>query len=240
MARFFIDRPVFAWVIAIMIMGIGLLSVFSLPVSQYPEIAPPSVSISATYPGASAETIENTVTQVIEQQMTGLDGLRYMKSQSTSSGAASITLTFETGTDPDIAQVQVQNKLSQAQSLLPEAVQRQGVTVRKSAASFLMVVALISQAEDDAALDQVDLSDYLTSNVVDEISRVEGVGEVQVFGSPYAMRIWLDPSKLAAFELSSSDVIAAVSAQNAQISAGQFGALPAEQGQQLNATITAQ
>ncbi|SDD97652.1 efflux RND transporter permease subunit [Rhodospira trueperi] len=240
MARFFIDRPVFAWVIAIMIMGVGLLSVLSLPVSQYPEIAPPSVSVSATYPGASAETIENTVTQVIEQQMTGLDGLRYMESESTSSGLASITLTFETGTDPDIAQVQVQNKLSQAQSLLPEEVQRQGVTVRKSAASFLMVVALISQAEGKAALDQVDLNDYLTSNVVDEISRVEGIGEVQVFGSSYAMRIWLDPSKLAAYELASSDVIAAVSAQNAQVSAGQFGALPAEQGQQLNATVNAQ
>jgi HAE1 family hydrophobic/amphiphilic exporter-1/multidrug efflux pump len=240
MARFFIDRPVFAWVIAIMIMGIGVLSVLTLPVSQYPEIAPPSVSISAGYPGASAETIESTVTQVIEQQMTGLDGLRYMSSTSTSSGAASITLTFETGTDPDIAQVQVQNKLAQAQSLLPEVVQRQGVSVRKSAASFLMVVALISDQTAEKQLEQVDLSDYLTSNVVDAISRVEGVGEVQVFGSAYAMRIWLDPSRLAAFELAPSDVIAAVSAQNAQISAGQFGSLPAVAGQQLNATITAQ
>ncbi|MQX38104.1 efflux RND transporter permease subunit [Roseospira navarrensis] len=240
MARFFIDRPVFAWVIAILIMGIGLLSVLSLPVSQYPEIAPPSVNIAARYPGASAETIENTVTQVIEQQMTGLDGLRYMSSTSTSSGSASIQLTFETGTDPDIAQVQVQNKVSQAQSLLPDVVQRQGVTVRKSAASFLMVVSLIAEGEDAADLDQVDLSDYLASYVVDEISRIEGVGEVQVFGSSYAMRIWLDPAKLAAFELAPTDVIAAVSAQNAQISAGQFGALPAADGQQLNATITAQ
>ncbi len=237
MARFFIDRPVFAWVIAILIMGIGALAIWTLPVSQYPQIAPPSVSVNATYPGASAETVENTVTQVIEQQMTGLDGLRYISSSSTAAGAATITLTFETGTDPDIAQVQVQNRLSQATPLLPEAVQRQGVTVRKSAAGFLMVIALIS---GDGALEQVDLSDYLASSVSDEISRVAGVGEVQVFGSPYAMRIWLDPSKLAAYELAPSDVTAAVAAQNAQISAGQFGALPAVEGQQLNATVTAQ
>ncbi|KAA5606023.1 efflux RND transporter permease subunit [Roseospira marina] len=240
MARFFIDRPVFAWVIAIMIMGIGVLSVLSLAISQYPQIAPPAVSISATYPGASAETIENTVTQVIEQQMTGLDGLRYMEAESNASGSASITLTFETGTDPDIAQVQVQNKLSQAQPLLPVEVQRQGVTVRKSAASFLMVIALISERTGENALEQVDLADYLASNVTDEISRVEGIGEVQLFGSSYAMRIWLDPSKLAAFELATSDVVAAVSAQNAQISAGQFGSRPTVDGQQLNATINAQ
>jgi len=245
MARFFIDRPVFAWVISIIIMGIGVLSVLSLPVSQYPEIAPPTVTVSAVYPGASAETAESTVTQVIEQQMTGLNGLRYMSSSSTSSGSVSITLTFETGTDPDIAQVQVQNKLSQAQALLPEAVQRQGVTVEKSAASFLMVIGLISKGTGDgntegSALSQVDLSDYLASNIVDEISRIEGVGDVQVFGSSYAMRIWLDPEKLAAYELTPSDVVQAVSAQNAQISAGQFGSLPAVDGQQLNATITAQ
>ncbi len=243
MARFFIDRPVFAWVIAIIIMGIGVLSVLALPVSQYPRIAPPTISVSASYPGASAETVESTVTQVIEQQMTGLDGLRYLSSSSTSAGTASITLTFETGTDPDIAQVQVQNKLSQAQPLLPETVQRQGVTVRKSSAGFLMVIALIAEqpdAPDGERLNQVDLSDYLASNVVDEISRVDGIGEVQVFGSPYAMRIWLDPEKLSAYELTPSDVVAAVSAQNAQISAGQFGALPAVDGQQLNATITAQ
>ncbi|MBB4284489.1 efflux RND transporter permease subunit [Roseospira goensis] len=237
MARFFIDRPVFAWVIAIIIMGIGVLSVLALPVSQYPAIAPPTVSVAANYPGASAETVESTVTQVIEQQMTGLDGLRYLSSSSTSAGTATITLTFRTGTDPDIAQVQVQNKLSQAQPLLPEVVQRQGVTVQKTAAGFLMVIGLIAE---DGALTQVDLSDYLSSNIVDEISRIDGVGEVEVFGSPYAMRIWLDPEKLAAFELAPSDVVAAVSAQNAQISAGQFGALPAVEGQQLNATITAQ
>ncbi len=237
MGQFFIDRPVFAWVIAILIMGVGVLAIMTLPVAQYPEIAPPSVTVNATYPGASAETVENTVTQVIEQQMTGLDGLRYMSSNSTSAGSATITLNFETGTDPDIAQVQVQNKLAQASSLLPEVVQRQGVSVRKSSAGFLMVIGLISEAGN---LKQEDLSDYLVSNVIDEISRVEGVGEVQVFGSAYAMRIWLDPSKLAAYELSPSEVITAVAAQNAQISAGQFGSLPAVAGQQLNATVTAQ
>jgi HAE1 family hydrophobic/amphiphilic exporter-1/multidrug efflux pump len=237
MASFFIDRPVFAWVISIIIMGIGVLAIQLLPVSQYPEIAPPSVSVSANYPGASAETVANTVTQVIEQQMTGLDGLRYFSSSSTSQGTAQITLTFETGTDADIAQVQVQNKLGQATPLLPEVVQRQGITVEKSSAGFLMVVGLIST---DGSLNQVDLSDYMTTNQVDELSRVEGVGSVQVFGAEYAMRIWLDPAKLAAFEMTPSDVVRAVSAQNAQITAGAFGARPAVEGQQLNATITAQ
>jgi multidrug efflux pump len=237
MARFFIDRPVFAWVIAIFIMGVGVLAIRMLPVAQYPEIAPPSVTINASYPGASAETIANTVTQVIEQQMTGLDGLRYFSSSSTSAGLASITLTFNTGTDVDIAQVQVQNKLARATPLLPETVQRQGVTVEKSSAGFLMVIGMISR---DGSFDQVDLSDFMVTNMVDELSRVEGVGSVQVFGAQYAMRIWLDPSKLAAFELTPSDVIAAVSAQNAQISAGAFGARPTVEGQQLNATITAQ
>ena len=237
MARFFIDRPIFAWVIAIIIMGIGILSILRLPVSQYPSIAPPSVQITAVYPGASAETVANTVTQVIEQQLTGLDGLRYFSSSSTSSGAAQITLTFETGTDPDIAQVQVQNKVSQATALLPEIVQRQGITVEKSSEGFLMVIGLVS---DDPAVGQDDLSDYLVSNMVEEFSRIEGVGKVQVFGSQYAMRIWLDPSKLAAFDLSPADVVKAVAAENTQISAGQFGALPAVAGQQLNATVTAQ
>nr|WP_319246376.1 efflux RND transporter permease subunit [uncultured Celeribacter sp.] len=237
MARFFIDRPVFAWVISILIMGIGLLSIFTLPVAQYPQIAPPSVAIRAAYPGASAETVANTVTQIIEQQMTGLDGMRYMSSSSTSAGSASITLTFETGTDPDIAQVQVQNKLSQATALLPDAVQRQGVTVQKSSAGFLMVIGVISE---DGSMDQADLSDYLNSNLVDAFSRIEGVGGTQVFGAKYAMRIWLDPSKLAAFDMTPSDVVSAVSAQNAQISAGAFGSLPAPDGQALTATITAQ
>ncbi|NOR29784.1 MAG: multidrug efflux RND transporter permease subunit, partial [Sulfitobacter sp.] len=237
MARFFIDRPIFAWVIAIFIMGIGVLSILSLPVAQYPQIAPPTVSVNAVYPGASADTVANTVTQVIEQQMTGLDGLRYISSSSTSSGSASVTLTFETGTDPDIAQVQVQNKLAQATALLPETVQRQGVTVQKSSAGFLMVISLISE---DGKLDATDLGDYLTTNLVNELSRVDGVGSVRVFGAQYAMRIWLDPAKLAAFELTPSDVVAAVSAENAQISAGAFGSRPSIEGQQLSATITAQ
>jgi len=237
MARFFIDRPVFAWVISILIMGIGILSVLTLPVAQYPQIAPPTVTVQATYPGASADTVANTVTQIIEQQMTGLDGLRYFSSSSTAAGTSSTTLTFETGTDPDIAQVQVQNKLSQATSLLPEAVQRQGVTVEKSASGFLMVIALISE---DGALEEVDLSDYMISNLVNDLSRIEGVGSVQVFGAQYSMRIWLDPSKLAAYELTPGDVVSAVSAENAQISAGAFGTQPAPPGQMLNATITAQ
>ena len=237
MARFFIDRPIFAWVISIFIMGVGILSIQTLPVAQYPQIAPPTVTVNAVYPGASAETVANTVTQVIEQQMTGLDGLRYVSSSSTSSGSASVTLTFETGTDPDIAQVQVQNKLSQASALLPEVVQRQGVTVQKSSAGFLMVVSLIAE---DGTYDATDLGDYLSTNLVNELSRVEGVGSAQVFGAQYAMRIWLDPSKLAAFELTPADVVAAVSAENAQISAGAFGSRPAVEGQMLNATITAQ
>ncbi|MBK0327784.1 efflux RND transporter permease subunit [Rhodobacteraceae bacterium F11138] len=237
MAQFFIGRPVFAWVVSILIMGIGLLSISTLPVAQYPQIAPPTVTVNASYPGASAQTVANTVTQLIEQQMTGLDGLRYISSTSSSSGGASITLTFETGTDADIAQVQVQNKLAQATPLLPETVQRLGVRVQKSSAGFLMVVALIST---DGSLEQVDLADYMNTNLVNDFSRIQGVGDVQVFGSQYAMRIWLDPSKLAAFELSPSDVVGAVAEQNTQITAGSFGQMPAPEGQQLNATITAQ
>ncbi|NIZ10329.1 efflux RND transporter permease subunit [Pseudooceanicola sp. HF7] len=237
MARFFIDRPIFAWVISILIMGVGLLSILTLPVAQYPQIAPPTIAVRAVYPGASAQTVANTVTQVIEQQMTGLDGLRYMSSNSSAAGAASITLTFETGTDPDIAQVQVQNKLSQATPLLPESVQRQGIQVQKSSAGFLMVISLISS---DGSMNETDLSDYLQTNIVDEMSRVTGVGSVQVFGSPYAMRIWLDPSRLSSYEITPADVVAAVRAQNAQISAGAFGSRPTAERQMLNATITAQ
>ena len=237
MARFFIDRPIFAWVIAIVIMGLGILSIMRLPVSQYPSIAPPAVVINATYPGASAETVANTVVQVIEKEMTGLDGLRYVDSSTTSTGGASITLSFELGTDPDIAQVQVQNKLSQAEAGLPEAVTRQGLTVQKSSTGFLMVVSLIS---DDGARSAIDLADYMNSYMVESFSRLPGVGSVQVFGSEYAMRIWLDPQKLKAYDLSPDTVVSAVSAQNAQISAGTFGAMPAPAGQQLNATITAQ
>ena len=191
MARFFIDRPVFAWVISIVIMGIGFLSVTTLPVAQYPPIAPPIIAVEANFQGASAQTVSNTVTQVIEQRMTGLDGLRYMSSNSTSAGTSEITLTFENGTDPDIAQVQVQNKLSQAVPLLPEPVQRLGVRVRKANRTFLMVIALTSE---DGSLEQVDLADYLSSYLVDEFSRIPGVGNVRVFGAPYAMRIWLDPA----------------------------------------------
>jgi len=215
MPRFFIDRPIFAWVLSIITMGIGILSILGLPISQYPNIAPPTITVSANYPGASAQTVANTVTQVVEQQMTGLDGLKYFSSSSTAQGSASIELTFETGTDPDIAQVQVQNKLSQATPLLPAPVQRQGITVRKSSAGFLMVIALIS---DDGSLNQTDLSDYLSSNLSDEVSRIGGVGDVRVFGSKYAMRVWLDPSKMSAFGIAPSDVVAAISAENAQVS----------------------
>lgn len=237
MARFFIDRPIFAWVIAIVIMGLGALSILNLPVSQYPSIASPSVVISATYPGASAETVADTVVQVIEKQMTGLDGLRYINSETTSTGRATITLTFKLGTNPDIAQVQVQNKLSQAEASLPESVTRQGVTVKKSSTGFLMVVSLISP---DKSRNQVELSDYMNSSMVESFSRLPGVGSVQVFGSEYAMRIWLDPQKLKTYDMAPATVIAAVQGQNAQISAGAFGAQPAPEGQLLNATITAQ
>ncbi|MDO5620903.1 MAG: efflux RND transporter permease subunit [Paracoccus sp. (in: a-proteobacteria)] len=237
MARFFIDRPIFAWVIAIIIMGLGALSIMRLPISQYPSIAGPQIVISAVYPGASAETVADTVVQIVEKQMTGLDGLRYINSSTTSNGTASITLTFAIGTDPDIAQVQVQNKLAQAQAGLPESVTRQGITVEKSATGFLMVAALIS---DDGARSNIDLADYMNSYMVEPLARLEGVGSVQVFGSEYAMRIWLDPQKLKYYNLSPSAVTAAISAQNAQISAGSFGAMPAPSGQLLNATITAQ
>ena len=236
MARFFIDRPIFAWVIAIVIMLAGFLSIETLPVAQYPTIAPPAVAINATYPGASAKTLEDSVTQVIEQKMTGLDGLLYMSSSSDSTGRATVTLTFNAGTNPDIAQVQVQNKLQLALPLLPQAVQNQGVQVAKSARNFLMVVGFTSEKGN---LTQTDLADYLVSNVQDPISRVQGVGEVQVFGSQYAMRIWLDPAKLVNYKLTPADVKSALQAQNTQVSAGQLGAAPAVEGQQLNATITA-
>ncbi|HWO20519.1 MAG TPA: efflux RND transporter permease subunit, partial [Kofleriaceae bacterium] len=237
MARFFIDRPIFAWVIAIIIMLAGGLSIFRLPVSQYPAIAPPAISIGTTYPGASARTAEETVTQVIEQRMTGLDGLRYITSSSDASGTASLELTFEPGTNPDIAQVQVQNKLALAMPQLPQEVQRQGVRVAKSNRNFLMIAVFVSE---DNSLTRNDISDYVFSVLQDPISRVPGVGEVQVFGAQYAMRIWLNPDKLEAFRLTPLDVSAAIQAQNAQVSAGQFGGTPAVPGQQLNATITAQ
>lgn len=234
MARFFIDRPIFAWVIALVIMLAGVLSIERLPVSQYPSIAPPTIAISATYPGASAKTLEDSVTQIIEQKMKGLDGLLYMNSSSDSAGSVSISLTFAAGTNPDIAQVQVQNKLQSALPMLPQEVQRQGVSVAKSARNYMMVVAFVAE---DGRFSQTDLSDYMAANVVDAVSRVEGVGEVQMFGSQYAMRIWIDPAKLNRFKLTPADVKAAISAQNVQVSAGQLGGTPALPGQQLNASI---
>ena len=237
MARFFIDRPIFAWVIAIVIMLAGILSVLELPVAQYPPIASPQISISASYPGASAQAVQDTVVQVIEQQMSGLDGLRYMSSTSESTGAATVTLTFENGTDPDVAQVQVQNKLQLATPQLPSEVQQQGMRVAKSVRNFLMVVGLVSP---NGTFDGGALGDYLASRLQDPISRVKGVGEVTAFSSQYAMRIWLDPDKLHQYGLTPADVSAAIQAQNAQVSAGQLGATPAVPGQQLNATITVQ
>ncbi|AUI86776.1 multidrug efflux RND transporter permease [Vibrio azureus] len=237
MARFFIDRPIFAWVIAIVVMLAGVLSIIKLPVAQYPSIAPPTVVISASYPGANAKTMEDTVTQVIEQRMTGIDHLRYLSSTSDSFGNTQITLTFNAEADADIAQVQVQNKLQSALPLLPMEVQQQGVKVNKASASFLMVVGLYSQ---DNSMDQNDISDYISSNIADPLSRVPGVGEIQAFGAQYAMRIWLDPHKLTKYNLTTADVIGAIKQQNAQVSAGQLGGSPSVSGQQLNATVSAQ
>ncbi|MGE4298039.1 MAG: efflux RND transporter permease subunit [Desulfovibrionaceae bacterium] len=237
MARFFIDRPVFAWVIAIIIMLAGALSIMRLPIAQYPRIAPTAISITATYPGASPKTIEDTVTQVIEQKMKGIDNLRYITSTSDTSGQATITLTFDSATDPDIAQVQVQNKLSLATPLLPESVQRQGITVNKSTKNFLIVLGLVS---DDGSMSGKDLSDYAAAYVLDPISRVDGVGEATIFGSQYAMRVWLDPDKLFNYKLTPADVTSAIQAQNAQVSAGQIGGTPAVAGQQMSFTILSQ
>ncbi len=237
MAQFFIDRPIFAWVIGILVMLGGALAITTLPVSQYPAIAPPTISVYATYPGASARTLEDTVTQVIEQRMNGLDHLRYMASSSDSAGSAQVTLTFDAGTDPDIAQVQVQNKLQLAVPQLPQEVQRQGLRVAKSVSNYLLIIGLVS---DDGSMSRNDISDYAYAAIQDPISRVSGVGEVNTFGAPYAMRIWLDPSRLARFKLTPLDVSAAVQAQNAQVSAGLLGGLPAVEGQRLTATITAQ
>ena len=236
MPRFFINRPIFAWVIAIMVMLAGLLAIKTLPVSQYPPIAPPQISINAVYPGASARTVQDTVTQLIEQKLNGIDNLIYMSSTSDSAGAVAINLTFKAGTDPNIAQVQVQNKLQLAVPLLPQVVQRQGIQVVKSTRNFLLIVGLVSQ---DGSMDRNALTDYMVSNLQDIISRIEGVGELQLFGTQNAMRIWLNPAKLTNYRLTSAEVINAIQAQNAQVSAGQFGGTPASQGQQLNATITA-
>ncbi len=237
MSRFFIDRPIFAWVIAILIMVAGALAIQTLPVAQYPRIAPPAITIAASYPGASAKTVEDTVTQVIEQRMNGLDNLRYMEASSDAVGNVSITLTFEAGTNPDIAQVQVQNKLALATPLLPQEVQQLGVRVTKSVRNFLLVLGVVSE---DGSLGVADLGDFIVNTLQDPISRVPGVGDLQVFGTQYAMRVWLDPDKLNDFRLTTSEIAAAIQTQNAQVSAGQLGGLPAVPGQLLNATITAQ
>ncbi len=237
MAQFFIDRPIFAWVIAILIMLAGSLSILGMQVSQYPAIAPPTISVKAFYPGASAKTVEDAVVQVIEQKMNGLDGLMYMSSTSDSYGNGEVILTFRAGTDPDIAQVQVQNKLQNSLPLLPQEVQQQGVTVSKSTRNFLMVIALVSE---DGTLTKEDLTDYLASTIQDPISRVNGVGEVQVFGAQYSMRVWIDPAKLVEFNLTPADLKDAIRAQNAEVSAGQLGGTPAMPGQGFAATLTTQ
>ncbi|ARD10633.1 MULTISPECIES: efflux RND transporter permease subunit [Pseudomonas] len=234
MSKFFIDRPIFAWVIALVIMLVGALSISSLPINQYPSIAPPAIGIQVTYPGASAQTVQDTVVQVIEQQLNGIDNLRYVSSESNSDGSMTITATFNQGTNPDTAQVQVQNKLNLATPLLPQEVQQQGIRVTKAVKNFLMVIGLVSE---DGSMGKEDLANYIVSNMQDPISRTSGVGDFQVFGSQYAMRIWLDPAKLNNFQLTPVDVKNAITAQNVQVSSGQLGGLPSISGQQLNATI---
>src|SRR6202163_4657681 len=235
MAKFFIDRPIFAIVIALLVMLAGGLSILSMPIEQYPTIAPPSIQITATYPGASAQTVESTVVQVIEQQMSGLDHLLYLSSTSDDSGTATTTLTFAAGTNPDIAQVQVQNKLQLATPLLPAQVQQAGIRVTQSSSSYLLVAGFVSS---DNSMSRYDIANYVVSHLQDPLSRVNGVGNFNVFGSQYAMRIWLDPNKLNSFALTPLDVTAALQAQNVQISGGQLGGTPAVQNQQLNAAIT--
>jgi multidrug efflux pump len=237
MSRLFINRPIFAWVLAIIVMLGGIGALFALPIEQYPDIAPTQVNIRASYPGASAEAIENSVTQILEQQLTGIDGLLYFSSQSSARGQANITAIFAKGTDPDIAQVQVQNKIQSAISRLPAQVQQQGVRVTKSNSDTLLLVGIYDATDTRA---NTDIADYMTSNVQDPLSRVEGVGDVNIFGAPHAMRIWLNPQRLAAVSLMPSDVIAAITAQNSEVAAGEVGGLPSPQGQMLNATVTAQ
>jgi len=237
MSRIFIDRPIFAWVIAIIIMLMGIGAIVSLPIAQYPDVAPTQISIRATYPGASAETLENSVTQILERELTGLEGLLYFNSSSSSRGAVTVTATFDKGTDPDIAQVQVQNKIQAAVSRLPQQVQQQGVRVTKAAPDFLMIVAVYDTTRKST---NVDVSDWLAANLQDDLSRTPGVGDVNVFGSQYAMRIWLDPDKLASFQLMPSDVVTAIQNQNTDVAAGEIGAAPSPEGQMLNATVTSQ
>ena len=237
MANFFIDRPIFAWVLAILLCLTGTLAIFSLPVEQYPDLAPPNVRITANYPGASAQTLENTVTQVIEQNMTGLDNLMYMSSQSSATGQATVTLSFIAGTDPDEAVQQVQNQLQSALRKLPQAVQTQGVTVRKTGDTNILTIAFVST---DGSMDKQDIADYVASNIQEPLSRVNGVGDIDAYGSQYSMRIWLDPAKLNSFQLTTKDVTDAISSQNAQVAVGQLGGTPSVDKQALNATINAQ
>src|SRR6202171_974249 len=234
MSRFFIGRPVFAWVIAIVLMLAGGISVLTLPIAQYPSIAPPAVSITVTYPGALAETVQSNVGQVFEQQLSGIDHLLYFSSESDKDGSIMITLNFEQGTNPDIAQVQVQNKLQLATPLLPPEVQQQGIKVAKAFKTFLVVIGFVS---DDDSMSFADIADFLASNVQDPVSRTPGVGNYLLFGAQYAMRIWLDPAKLNNYGLTPVDVSNAISAQNVQIASGELGGLPAVKSQQLNATI---
>ena len=237
MANFFIDRPIFAWVLAILLCLTGTLAILSLPVEQYPDLAPPNVRITANYPGASAQTLENTVTQVIEQNMTGLDNLMYMSSQSSSSGQATITLTFTAGTNPNEAMQQVQNQLQSAMKKLPQDVQNQGVTVRKTGDTNILTIAFVST---DGSMDKQDIADYVASNIQEPLSRVNGVGDITAYGSQYSMRIWLDPAKLTSVQMTAKDVTDAIESQNAQIAVGQLGGTPSVDNQSLNATINAQ
>src|SRR4051812_33982091 len=237
MSRIFIERPIFAWVLAIIISLGGIGAILTLPVAQYPDVAPTQINVRATYPGASAATLESSVTQVIEQTLTGLDGLLYFSASSSSRGQTSITAVFDKSVDPDIAQVQVQNKVQQAIARLPQQVQQQGVTVTKGSPDFLMIVGVYDETDKTT---NVDVSDWLASNIQDELSRIPGVGDVNVFGSQYAMRVWLDPAKLSSFQLMPSDVISAIQNQNVDIAAGEIGGLPQPEGQMLDATVTAQ
>src|SRR6476620_1581703 len=237
MSKIFIDRPIFAWVIAIIIMLMGIGAIISLPVAQYPDVAPTQINIRASYPGASASTLESSVTQILEQQLTGIDGMLYFQSSSTARGQVSISVILEKGIDPDIAQVQVQNAIQTAISRLPQQVQQQGVRVSKGSPDLLLIVGIYDTTDKST---NFDVSDWLTTNMQDDLSRIPGVGDVNVFGSSYAMRIWLDPQKLASFQLMPGDVITAIQNQTTELAVGEVGGLPQPEGQLLNATVTAQ
>src|SRR6185436_13479968 len=234
LSRFFIDRPIFAWVIAIIVMIAGTVSVVNLPIRQYPAIAPPQIGINVNYPGASAQTVQDTVIQVVEQQLNGIDNLDYINAEANADGSAAITLTFSQGTVPDTAQVQVQNKLQLALPLLPQEVQQAGIRVNKPARNFLIVLGFIST---DNSMSNEDLTDYVATNLLDPLNRTKGVGDVTIFGSQYAMRIWVDPSRLNNYGLTTNDVVTAIRAQNVQVSAGSIGGLPATPGTAINASI---